>query len=283
MQQPAATRYDGRVVDTSPRLPAGRKAQIAASVTELGQVTVTELADRFDVSVDTIRRDLDQLDTDGLVIRTRGGAMSLSAVPWHDTGLDDRKRLRPAEKEIIGELTASLVPDGAVLFVNAGTTTLAVVRHLSRKRELIIATNNLRLPLEISPDCCRDLYIFGGQVRLSGSVTVGPVTFANPLTGADMDIRVDLAVLAVGAVDAEAGFSTSNLNEAAMIAQMARRAKKVAILADSTKFGKRLFATIGPLSMADYLVTDTAPDGDFAGALGQAHVEVLHPSASSDR
>jgi len=269
------------VTDAATRLPAGRKAQVAASIDELGQVTVTELADQFDVSVDTIRRDLDQLDAEGRVIRTHGGAMSLSAVPWHDTGLDDRKRLRPVEKEVIGELAASLVPDGAVLLINAGTTALAVVHHLSRKRELIIATNNLRIPVEISPDCCRDLYVFGGQVRLSGSVTVGPVTFANPLTGADVDIRVDLALLAVGAVDGEAGFSTSNLNEAAMIAQMAAQAKKVAVLADSTKFGNRLFATIGPLSMADYLVTDTAPDGDLAGALRRANVETVHPGPTA--
>jgi DeoR family fructose operon transcriptional repressor len=266
------------VNETAQRLPAGRKAEVASAVSELGQVTVTELADRFAVSVDTIRRDLDQLDAEGLVIRTRGGAMSLSAVPWHDTGLDDRSRLRPTEKDAIGQLAGTLVPDGAVLFINAGTTTLAAVRHLSRRRELIIATNNLRIPLEISPDCCRDLYVLGGQVRLSGAVAIGPVTFTNPLTGTEVDIRVDLALLGVGAVDAENGFSTSNLSEASMIAEMAARAKKVAVLADSTKFGKSLFAAIGGLSMADYLITNTAPDWLLAEALKAHNVEVLYPS-----
>jgi DeoR family fructose operon transcriptional repressor len=239
------------VSETAQRLPAGRKAEVASAVSELGQVTVTELADRFAVSVDTIRRDLDQLDAEGLVIRTRGGAMSLSAVPWHDTGLDDRSRLRPTEKDAIGQLAGTLVPDGAVLFINAGTTTLAAVRHL---------------------------YVLGGQVRLSGAVAIGPVTFTNPLTGAEVDIRVDLALLGVGAVDAENGFSTSNLSEASMIAEMAARAKKVAVLADSTKFGKSLFAAIGGLSMADYLITNTAPDRLLAEALKAHNVEVLYPS-----
>lgn len=169
------------------RLPAGRKADVAKHVAEHGQVTVTALAEHFAVSADTIRRDLDQLDSEGLIIRTHGGAMSNSAIPWHDTGLDDRSRLQPDQKEQIGLTAAELVEDGSVLFINGGTTTLALVKHLSRRRELIIATNSLRVPAEISADACRDLYVIGGHVRLSGQVTVGPVVFASPVSGVETE------------------------------------------------------------------------------------------------
>ena len=78
----------------SRRLPAGRKAELTAYVTEMGQVTVARLAERFDVSLDTIRRDLDQLDSDGVLIRTHGGAISVSASPRPDTGLAVRARMQ---------------------------------------------------------------------------------------------------------------------------------------------------------------------------------------------
>ena len=262
------------------RLPAGRKADVAKYVAGHGQVTVAALAEHFAVSPDTIRRDLDQLDSEGVIIRTHGGAMSNSAIPWHDTGLEDRSRLQPDQKEQIGLTAARLVADGNVLFINGGTTTLALVRHLSSRRELIIATNSLRVPAEINAEACRDRYVIGGHVRVSGQVTVGPVVFASSVSGVETDIRVDLALLGVGAVDA-GGISTSNLDEAAMLAQMASRARRVAILADSTKLDRRLFATIGTLEIADYLITSTVPKGALGKALADNSVKVLTPGAAN--
>lgn len=89
-----------------------------------------------------------------------------------------------------------------------------------------------------------------------------------------MDIRCDLALIAVGAID-EAGFSTSNMGDANMMAEMIQRADRTAILADSSKFGRRLFAQVTTLDRADYLVTDTPPESAFATALAQAEVEVI--------
>jgi DeoR/GlpR family transcriptional regulator of sugar metabolism len=263
------------------RLPAGRKAELASYVADVGQVTVAKLAERFAVSPDTIRRDLDQLDADGLLIRTHGGAVSLSAVPRPDTGLDVRMRLQTSAKERIGALAASLVEDGSAVVIDAGTTTLAVVRHLRDQRELTIATNSLRLPAEISPDVYRDLYVFGGQVRLSAQATVGPVSFQMTPAGADVEVRFDLALIGVGAVHADSGYSTSNLGEAAMMAEMMDRAARVAVLADHSKFGRHLFAQIAELGRADYLVTDTAPPHELSEALDEAGVKVLVAPAES--
>ncbi len=263
--------------DSERQLPAGRKADLAAYVDSVGQVTVAKLAERFEVSADTIRRDLDQLDADGVLVRTHGGAVSIAANQRPDTDLAVRLRLNTAAKETIAELAATLVEDDSVIIVNGGTTTLAVMRHLRNQRGLTIATNNLRVPAEISPKVLRDLYIFGGAVRSITQATTGPVTFQVGPGGADVDIRSDLALIGVGAVSADGGYSTSNLGDAGMMAEMIDHSARVAILADSTKFDRRMFAQVAPLDRVDYLVTDAAPGPALRDALVNAGVKVITP------
>jgi len=266
-------------VDRSRRLPATRKADLASYVSEVGQVTVAMLADRFNVSTDTIRRDLDQLHADGVLIRTHGGAVSTSTVPHRDAGLNVRLRLHTTEKEQIGELAAGLVVDGSVIIVNAGTTTLALARHLRNHRDLTIATNNLLLASEISPKVFRELYVFGGAVRTITQATTGPVSFQSAQRRRELDIRCDLALIAVGAVSVDGGYSTSNLGEGEMMSEMIERAAQVAILADSSKFGRRLFARVAELGRADYIVCDTMPAPDLADAMRTRGVEIVTPDS----
>ncbi|AXA96327.1 MULTISPECIES: DeoR/GlpR family DNA-binding transcription regulator [Microbacterium] len=258
------------------RLPAGRKADLAAYVAEQGQVTVAELSEHFDVSIDTVRRDLDQLHREGALIRTHGGAVSATDGALRDRGLDVRLRVQVEEKEKIARLAAEMVDDGAVVMLNAGTTTLAVARALRGHRDLTIATNNLRIPAEIAPSAFRDLYVFGGAVRTITQATTGPVTFAMAAGGRELDIRCDLALVAVGAVD-ESGYSTSNLGDATMMAEMIDRADRTAVLADSSKLGRRLFAQVAPLEGVDYLITDAAPPPPLTSALLQAGVSLITP------
>jgi len=263
------------------RLPAGRKADLAAYVADIGEVTVVQLAEHFEVSTDTIRRDLDQLDADGLLTRTHGGAISTAALGRPDIELDVRMRLQTRVKEQIATLAASLIPHNTSLMINGGTTTLALVRALGSKRNLTIATNNLRLPLEIVPEAVRDIYVIGGAVRLSAQTTIGPVRFAVAEWRVDLDVRCDIAMIGVGALSADAGYTTSNLAEGAMMAEMIARADIVAILADASKFGRRLFAQVAELGAANYLVTDQAPPPDLAAALEQAGVRVLTPETQA--
>lgn len=262
--------------DSRRRLPAGRKARLAAVVAEHGQVTVAELADTFGVSVDTIRRDLDQLDADGVLIRTHGGAVSPTALPKPDTGLDIRRRVQTTAKETIGALAAGLVRDGQCLIINGGTTTLALARHLRERSDLTVATNNLLLPSEISPTVYRSLYLFGGTVRPSAQATIGPVTFA-PNGSAGVEVNGDLALISVGGLTVAGGYSTSNIAEAQMMREMMDRSEEVAMLIDSTKFGRKLFAQFAPLEAATYIVTEVAPPAEFAEAFAERGIQVIHP------
>jgi DeoR family transcriptional regulator, fructose operon transcriptional repressor len=270
----ASSDHDG----TSPRrLPAGRKAELAAFVAEAGQVTVARLAEHFDVSTDTIRRDLDQLDSDGVLVRTHGGAVSLAAVAAPDQAIDDRMLVQASAKDRIGALAAELVENGTSLIINAGTTTLALARHLRDHRNLTITTNSLRLAQEIVPTSCRDLYVFGGAVRLSAQATIGPVSLQVAADAPDVDIQCDLALIAVGAVSVDRGYLTSSLSEAAMMSEMMDRASRVAVLADSSKFGRRLFARVADLGKADYLVTDAPPPPELMTVLKRLGIEVITP------
>jgi DeoR family glycerol-3-phosphate regulon repressor/DeoR family fructose operon transcriptional repressor len=262
--------------DRQRHLPAGRKAQLAAYVAEAGQVTVGALAERFGVSIDTIRRDLDQLSADGVLVRTYGGAVSLSTLSPVDRAVDVRLNLQAREKETIAALAASLVDDGSIIMINGGTTTLALARNLRHHRDLTVATNNLLVPPALPPSAVRDLYVFGGAVRSLTLATVGPVSF--PVAGgSELDISCDLALIGVGAISAVAGYTTSNLAEAAMMREMISRAARVAILADSSKFGRRLFAQVSELGSADYLVTDSTPPQDLLDALIESKVELVTP------
>jgi len=260
-------------------LPAGRKAELAEYVATAGQVTVPELVKHFEVSADTIRRDLDRLDEKGLLIRTHGGAMSLSAAPRVDTTMDVRLRLQAEAKEKMGALASTLVQNDSVLMINAGTTALAVVRNLRGRRGITIATNNLRIPSEVPAAAIRSLYVFGGSVNLTAQATIGPVAFPSA-SGADgLEIQCDLAIIVVGGVSVTSGYSTSNLHEAAMMSEMLNRASRVAIVADSTKVGRRLFAQVAELGRADYFVSDVAPPSDLVRELEKQKVTLMIPAS----
>jgi DeoR family fructose operon transcriptional repressor len=271
----ARTTNNGSAGEGARHLPAGRKAALAAAVAEYGQVTVAELAELFAVSVDTIRRDLDQLDADGLIIRTHGGAVSPTALPRPDTGLEVRKRVQTDAKDRIAAVAASLVEDGSTIMINGGTTALAVARELRDHADLTIATNNLLLASELEPASYRNLYVFGGTVRPSAMATVGPAVFVGAAPGRDVHPHCDLALIAVGGITVESGYSTSNLAEASMMREMMDSADKVAVLVDSTKFGRKLFAHFADLGSADYVITETQPSAEFAAALKDAGVTLL--------
>ncbi|MGV9383654.1 DeoR/GlpR family DNA-binding transcription regulator [Nonomuraea sp. NPDC003707] len=261
--------------DRQRRLPAGRKAQLAAYVAEAGQVTVSALAERFGVSIDTIRRDLDQLSADGVLVRTYGGAVSQATLSRVDRAVDVRLKMEEREKEKIAVLAASLVKDGSIIMINGGTTTLAVARNLRNHRDLTVVTNSLLVPPALPPSAVRDVYVFGGAVRTLTLATIGPVSF-RASDGSELDISCDLALIGVGAVSA-AGYTTSNLAEAAMMREMISRAARVAILADSSKFDRRLFAQVSELGGADFLVTDSTPPPDLLDALTENGVELITP------
>lgn len=260
-----------RTADREPdgALPGRRRALLTEFIEEHGQATVTELADAFSVSADTVRRDLDWLAKRGAVSRTYGGAVTVTGLATTDTSFSDRSSVHRGEKHHIASAAAERIADGETVILNGGTTTLAVARALGVRRNLTIVTNNIRLPAVLPPAAVRDVYLIGGSCRLASHVTIGPVTFPGT-----EGISADVAVIGVGGVAARAGFTTTNLQEAQMMAEMIASAQRTIVVADSSKFGRSAFAHIVRLDAVDMLITNRKPDAELLEALSKAHVEI---------
>ena len=254
-------------------LPGKRRAELVRYVRERGHATVAQLAEDFAVSMDTIRRDLDNLAERRLIARTHGGAMRRDELATADTPFDSRTAVHSGAKAAIGAAAAALISDGETLIINGGTTTLAVARALAGRQELTVVTNNLRLPGEIASDAVRDLYVIGGTCRIASNVTVGPVAFADT-----RGISADTAVIGVGGISAD-GLSTSNLPEAQMIRQMIDASGRVIVVADASKFGRSAFVHICELARMSVLVADGDPPEDVRAELDRAQVKVVRVTA----
>ncbi len=160
-------------------LPAVRRADILRLIKQLGQITVTEMSSRFEVSLDTIRRDLDTLADQGLISRIHGGAVPIDSMASADSPFEQRINAHQTAKTNIGRAAARLISSGQTLIVNGGSTAVAFAASLGDLQQLTIVTNNLSLPVAIPAGAVKSLYLLGGEIRIGARVTLGPVGFVN--------------------------------------------------------------------------------------------------------
>jgi len=251
-------------------LPARRHLELVQLVRTRGQVTVNELASYFDVSGDTVRRDLDLLASQGLLKRTHGGAVAIDNLVQRDSTFMQRMSTRVRAKERIAQVACRFIGDGETLLLNGGSTIRLFAAALGDRRSLTIVTNNLTVPSAIPTECVRDIYVLGGQYKADAQVTIGPVGFVSATS-----ITVDCAVIGVGGITAKEGLTTTVLEEASMISGMINTARRTIVLADASKLGHSSFAQIAPLEQIDTLVTDEEPASDLVQALQKAGVELI--------
>jgi DeoR family transcriptional regulator, fructose operon transcriptional repressor len=254
-----------------------RRHQELQLVETRGQVSVEELARHFDVSDDTIRRDLQELERRKLLLRTHGGAVSAALLVHRATPFLTRANVNADAKAQIGRAAAGLISDGETLIINGGSTTFAFAAGLSLRRNLTIVTNNVTMLSVLPAEAVESVYILGGEFNRNLGSTVGAVGFASG------NISVDTAVLGVTGLTADSGLSTTLLEEAPMMASMITSARRTIILADSSKFGFNAFAQVAPLTAVDILVTDTDPPADLRQALAQANVEIILATANPNQ
>ena len=240
-----------------------------------GHATVSELADRFLVSLDTIRRDLDELAATGLITRARGGALSIPEGPNSDVPVAARTDQSSEAKSRIAVATVELLADRETIFLNGGTTTVAVAAQLYRRANLTVITSNLLVPPALDPRYVWEVYLVGGSVRINAAVTVGPLAFPATRDAVAQSINADVAIIGVGGVSTTAGFSMTNMQEADMTRSMLEQASRRIIVCDSSKFDRFVFAPVGALELADVLVTDVRPAGLLLEALQESGTELV--------
>lgn len=250
-------------------LPALRQNRIVALLRERGQATVTELVALFEVSRDTIRRDLDLLEQQGLLVRSHGGAIHNTQLVQVDSTLGLRMDAHADAKRRIGKAAARLVRDSETLIINGGSSTCYFAAALGGHHNLTVVTNNLRVPPVMPEGCVRSIHVLGGIYWPVSQVTIGAIGFAS-VAG----ISADTAVIGATGITAS-GISMGRLDEAAETGAMIGVAKRTIVLVDSSKFNIAAFATIAPLARAHHLVTNERPPEDLAVALERAGVQVL--------
>lgn len=229
-----------------------RKMKILEFIEEHRKATVVELCQQFKVSSATIRNDLRDLETAGLLIRTHGGAMVKTK-----TGLEPDMSLRKVqnldEKRRIAAAALRLVEDGDTIILDTGTTTCELARLLGEKRNLTVVTNDLPIALLLEEFEEVRVVLVGGMVRKKFHCTVASsFSGMNALSG----LAVDKAFMAANGFSLEKGASTPDMNHSETKKLMISIAARVILLFDSSKMGRNSFAIFAPLDRIDVVVTD---------------------------
>jgi DeoR/GlpR family transcriptional regulator of sugar metabolism len=248
-------------------LAAERQARIAHQISHQRSVTVSELSQQFSVSDMTIRRDLQRLEEEGLLVRTYGGAVA--HLPEQDAAFGVREQSQPEEKEAIARVAASLVNPGDTVILDAGTTTARVARHLHGRTGLTVITTSLHVLRELGADDQITLIAAGGTVRPATLSFVG--SWAEEMLS---QFHADLLFLAATAIDLERGLFNSNVFEIGVKQQMIRSARRVILVADHTKFGGQSTAKIAELADVHCVIADDLIAPEIPIALREHHVEV---------
>jgi DeoR family fructose operon transcriptional repressor len=246
-----------------------RRRQILDYIASKGFATPETLARQQDVAAVTVRRDLVWLERAGHLQRVHGGAIPCES-PLSVTHVNTRLRLATDQKRLIAREAARLVRAGDHLFLDAGSTCRFLAEALPDNRDLTVITHSLDVLLALAHRPGFRLIGLGGTFDPRLNVLIGPMT-ETALSG----FHGDKAFLGALGVDVGAGISSNGLSEERIKALMARQARAVFVLADSSKLGKVAFRTVLPLSKVSCVITDAGATAGFCAALRRKGVRVI--------
>ena len=248
-----------------------RRANILEELELKGQVSVKELSKEFKISEVTIRNDLDHLEKQNMLIRARGGAIKIKFAPMSmDLPISEKEKEFLKEKQAIAKVAFKIIEEGDTIILDSGTTTTEIAKLLEPFNNLTIITNALNVANILSNFEGMNIYMPGGSLRKKSLSLVGSL--------ADESYQrffCDKLFLGVDGFDTSYGLSTPNSVEAHLNQIMIKMAKKVIVAADSSKFGRRRFAFIGPVSDVDMVITDSKIRDEDVKQLEQQGIEVI--------
>lgn len=226
------------------------------------------LAGRFDVTPQTIRKDLNDLCERQLLQRIHGGAIYPSGVT--NFAYDARRTLASDSKQLIGATAAKLIPDNSSLVLNIGTTTEQVALALRRHHGLMVITNNINVAAILRDAPSTEIVIAGGVVRHSDGGIMGEATVEFI-----KQFRVDFAVIGASAIDREGSILDYDFREVAVSQAIISHARKIILVADSLKFERTAPVKIADFSMIDVFVTDLDPPAEIIELCKLQNVELI--------
>jgi DeoR/GlpR family transcriptional regulator of sugar metabolism len=251
-------------------LAVERRKRILELLQKQGVVTVSELSGAFEVSEETIRRDLQKMDSSSGVARTYGGAFIARAV-HSDIPISVRENAYLEGKTAIATLCEDLVSEGDTVILDSSTTSLHVAERLKQKRNIVVITNALKIALNLAGAEGVKVICVGGTLRHSQMSFVGPAAERGL-----SEYYADKAFVSCVGVDLVKGITDTDEHEAEIRKLMLRQAEKKILLADNTKLGKTFFSFIAPMEGLDCLVTDKEPDAQWLKELEVKRITCLY-------
>jgi len=228
-----------------------RRNRILELLSRKGEVFVHELSKEFGVSEVTIRNDLRQLEEKSLLIRARGGALFPRDTVGMDYRISEKIRLNYKEKVRIGKKAATFIRESETIFLDGGTTTFQIARHLQNTGPVTIVTNALNIITHLIHQPDIHLIVPGGYLREKSLSLIGPMAERNL-----KEIFVDKAFLAADGFDISRGVFTPNMEEAALSRIIIDNAKEVIVVADSGKFKRKSIFLFCPAEKINRVITD---------------------------
>lgn len=238
-----------------------RLREIADRTRSLGRVEVIALAAEFDVTPETIRKDLTNLERQGLVRRVHGGAIPITRLAF-EPAVSQRAERMADEKDRIAKAALSELPQEGAVLLDAGTTTARIAELVPSDRELTVVTNSIPIGLTLSVRPNVQLMVTGGRIRSRTLAGVGDWTVE-----ALSRIRVDVAYIGANGISPEFGLTTPDQAEAQAKRAMIAAARRIVVVADHTKLGEDYFAKFADLEQVDTIITDDGADAELASLI----------------
>ena len=248
-----------------------RRNLILEKLQEEKKVVVSELSQLYGVSEETIRRDLDKLDKDGLAVKSYGGAV-INENTSIDMPFNVRKKKNVAGKQKIAELIAEMIQDGDHIAMDASTTSVFIAKAITQKEWITLVTNSIEIVIELADVSGWDIISSGGRLKEGYLALVGPKAIEALDT-----YNVEIAIVSGKGFDLERGLTDSNEEFAQPKRVMMKSAKHRIVAVDKTKFGKISFAQIAGLSEMDIVVTDEKPADEWLERFKQMGVRCYYP------
>ena len=248
-----------------------RQQAIVNLVERTGFATVAELADRFDVTTQTIRRDVNALCLQKALARFHGGVGLPNSVVNED--YSERRSAQQLSKDAIGSIVGSMIPNNASIFMNIGTTTETVASHLLDHTGLRIVTNNLHIADLFSRRTDFETMVAGGVVRGRDGGIVGEA--AIEFLGC---FRLDYGIVGISGIDTDGALLDFDFREVRAAQTIIANARKTILVADHTKFGRPAMAKVAQLEDVDVLVTDRPVETAYLPMIERSGVDVVFPT-----
>ncbi|SFJ51312.1 transcriptional regulator, DeoR family [Halobacillus dabanensis] len=251
-------------------IAAERRNKIKEILTHKRSVKASDLTKEFQVSEETIRRDLSHLEKENFLKKNYGGAIILEDLNKFDPmPIEERQQEHYLEKKLIGERAAELVEDRQIIIIDAGSTTWHMSRSLKDKEGLMVISNAMNVAEECSKNDT-DVYVLGGKLRKNTMSMMGPQAEAEL-----KNYNAAFTFLGASAISMKKGVTSFDIYEAAVKRAMVEAGNKIVVLADHSKFGKEGLVSFAPFSGVDILVTSDLVDPSIVRKIEGEGVEVI--------